>query len=560
MAWKGAVVLNGNPFLFNCHLPNLIPLLYNKLNIVYNCDVIYFISGIFMKKTILTLFITIAIFVSVAVLYLSIQYSPGYVYRLVRYNVADVFDYKFFKNNSLTPSQQPKAFPKQLKEAYVESLFADKVMSTGCNDFNDWIEKSQTTALIFLQNDTIIYEGYFNGFQRDSYFHSQSVAKSFISALIGFAIQDGFITGVDEPITAYLPELAERDERFKKITIKHLLQMQSGLKYIEAYLPLLNIHAPWHDEAIGYYHGNVRKLLLNKVKVDRTPGNDFQYNNYNTSYLGLIIERATHKSVSEYMTEKLWSPLMEYDAKFSVDQHDFEYMPSRLIARAIDYARFGSLFLNNGYHHAKSILPESWVKFSTQEDPTIPIDWYPDLWSYKCEHTYYGAQWWGHANCDATYQFFASGNLGQCIYVIPHQNTVIVRLGMSNQLFNDGDLWHIEKCIRYATFDQSLRENGASETIKTYKEERRRGDTNLTFDEKYIHNKAYTYLNSNHPNEALALFQLNVETYPNSWIVHKSLGEALLQTGDSIAAIRSFHKALELAPDEVTDQINILKN
>ena len=215
------------------------------------------------------------------------------------------------------------------------------IQRSGFKTFDEWAEKSQTTALIFIRKDTVLYEKYFNGFSRDSYFHSQSMDKSFISFLIGAAIDGGLISGVDDPMTKYIPELKDRNPDFEKITIKNLLEMHSGLKYFAGYFPGTYIHLPWHDEAVGYYHPNVRKLLLKKVDVAGEPGKAFQYNNYNTSYLGLIIERTTHKTVSEYLQERLWSEVMEYDALFSTDskKSGFEYMPSRLIASAIDYAR-----------------------------------------------------------------------------------------------------------------------------------------------------------------------------------------------------------------------------
>jgi CubicO group peptidase (beta-lactamase class C family) len=369
---------------------------------------------------------------------LSLKYSPVYVYRLVRYNVADVYDYTYFQNRTIEASDKAFPYHVSLDEEYLESLFQDRVLASGFSSFNEWANKSQTTALIMIRRDTILYEKYFNGFSRDSYFHSQSAAKSFISLLIGFAIEDGYIQSVDDPMSDYVPELLKRDSRFGKITIKNLLMMQSGLKYNEAFLPLVGIHAPWHDEALGYYHGNVRKLLLKKVKVGREPGQDFQYCNYNTSYLGLIIERATGKSVSEYLEEKLWSQIMEYDALFSIDSRKsgFEYMPSRLIARAIDYARFGQLFLHDGNWNGKQLISKEWVEESTLEDTTVPRDFYPDWMGEGCQRTYYKYQWWGHTNCDSTYQFFASGNLGQEIYILPDKDIVIVHCGNSLNHYN----------------------------------------------------------------------------------------------------------------------------
>jgi CubicO group peptidase (beta-lactamase class C family) len=276
------------------------------------------------------------------------------------------------------------------------------------------------------------------------------MAKSFISLLIGAAIDDGLILGVDDPMTEYIPELKERNPDFEKITIKNLLEMRSGLAYNTSYIPGTYIHAPWHDEAIGYYHPNVRKLLLKKVDIAHEPGKSFQYNNYNTSYLGLIIERATNKTVSEYLQEKLWSQVMEYDALFSIDskKSGFEYMPSRLIARAIDYARFGRLFLKEGNWNGKQVISKDWVLESTRENKSIPRDIYPDWFGGdNCNHVYYNYQWWGHANCDSTFQFAASGNLGQNIYVIPEKEIIIVHCGNSLEHYGDGDLWQVAELI-----------------------------------------------------------------------------------------------------------------
>ena len=103
------------------------------------------------------------------------------------------------------------------------------------------------------------------------------MAKSFISFLVGTAIDEGLINSVNDPMTKYIPELKERDMRFEKITIKNLLEMRSGLKYNTSYLFGTYIHAPWHDEAVGYYHNNVRKLLLKDVEIASKPGQQFQY-------------------------------------------------------------------------------------------------------------------------------------------------------------------------------------------------------------------------------------------------------------------------------------------
>lgn len=398
------------------------------------------------KRIFRTVVFTPFIILSITIIALSIKYSPTYVYRLITMNVADVYDYKNFDNHKIRGAKSTNTFISQPKEKYVESLFEKLVTNTGFNNFEEWANESQTTALIVIQRDTIIYEKYFNGFSRDSYFHSQSVAKSFISFLIGAAIDDGLIKSVDDPITNYVPELLQRDPRFQKISVKHLLEMRSGLAYNTGLIPFTNVHAPWHDEAVGYYHPNVRKLLLENVEISSEPGKDFQYSNYNTSYLGLIIERATHLTVSNYLEQKLWSKIMEYDALFSIDskESDFEYMPSRLIARAIDYARFGQLMLNEGNWYGNQIISKDWVLESTRENKSISREIYPRWFGTKEKRIYYNYQWWGHVNEDSTFHFYANGNLGQNIYIIPHKETVIVHCGNSLKHYSsDFDLWDV---------------------------------------------------------------------------------------------------------------------
>jgi len=400
-----------------------------------------------MKKIIKIIAITPFIVLFLFLIILAVKYSPTYVYRLITQNVADVYDYQLYENRTIKGAKDTFQFTKSIDNDYVEELFKERVSQSGFKTFDEWVKKSETTALIFIRKDTILYEKYFNGFTRDSYFHSQSMAKSFISFLIGAAIDDGLISNVNDPMTMYIPELEQRDVRFSKITIKHLLEMRSGLKYNTSYIPGTYIHAPWHDEAVGYYHPNVRKLLLKKVKIATEPGEDFQYCNYNTSYLGLIIERVTNKTVSKYLEEKLWSKTMEYDALFSIDskKSGFEYMPSRLIARAIDYARFGRLFLKEGNWNGTQIISKNWVLESTRENKSIPQNTYPKWFGDGCEKVYYTYQWWGHANCDATFQFAASGNLGQNIYVIPNKEIIIVHCGNSLEHYSDFDLWKIAK-------------------------------------------------------------------------------------------------------------------
>lgn len=506
-----------------------------------------------MKKIIKYSIATLVLIPIIFLVVLSIVYNPTYVYRLVFYNVGDVYDYKHFEKRVIKTNDSVFYFQKKIDENYVESLFDDEINSSGCNTFDEWVEKSKTTALIFIQKDTIRYEKYFNSFKRDSYFHSMSMAKSFISTLIGFAIEDGYISNINDPITKYIPELIDRDIRFEKISIKNLLMMQSGIKYYEGYFPGTFVHLPWHDEAIGYYHPDVRKLLLEDVEIGDEPGKTYQYNNYNTSYLGLIIERTTKKNVSDYLEEKLWTQIdTEYDALFALDskKSGFELMPSMLVARAIDYAKFGRLFLNNGNWNGKQVISKEWVSESTLEDKSIPRKYYPNYMGSGVNRTFYKYQWWGHVNNDSTYNFFAAGNLGQNIYVIPHEDIIIVHCGNSNALYNSkDDLWHIERLIKYKVFHHSVVKYGIKKAIKLYKKEKERNSDYLPFSEQIINTMGYGYLNNGKIDEAKLLFELNVESFPNSSNVYDSMGEAYMINGEYELAIEHYETSLVLNPE-----------
>ncbi|WP_319480923.1 serine hydrolase [uncultured Draconibacterium sp.] len=517
-----------------------------------------------MKRAIKIMLLIPILLIVLALVVLCIKYSPSYVYRLITQNVADVYDYQKYENRVINGSEDTFQFEKELDESYVESLFQDRVLGSGFKTFDEWAKKSQTTALIFIRKDTILYEKYFNGFESNSYFHSQSMAKSFISFLIGAAIDEGLISGVNDPMTLYIPELKERDPDFEKITIKNLLEMRSGLKYVTGYFPGTYIHLPWHAEAVGYYHPNVRKLLLKKVDIAREPGKTFEYNNYNTSYLGLIIERATNKTVSEYLEDKLWSQIMTQDALFSVDskKSGFEYMPSRLIARANDYARFGRLFLYEGNWNGKQIISKDWVVKSTRENKSIPREIYPDwLGGDNCNHTYYSYQWWGNTNCDSTFEFFANGNLGQQIYVIPDKEIIIVHCGNSLEYYGESDLMHAADCIRFNDFHQSITNIGVDETIKQYREKKKQFPSYQAFDEQFLIGKGYAFLNAGKIEDAQKIFALNIDTYPDSWTVYNNMGEAFQRGGEIDSAKFYYNKSLRMNPENnwATEKLEMLK-
>jgi CubicO group peptidase (beta-lactamase class C family) len=258
---------------------------------------------------------------------------------------------------------------------------------------------------------------------------SFSVAKSFTSALVGLAIQDGYIQSVDDPITRYLPELAKRDPRFEAITIRHVLLMASGLDYQEFRPFLLN-----GDDPLSTYYPDQRKITLENTHIIDPPGQYVHYHKYGPQLLGLILERTTGMPVTQYLQTRLWNPLgMEYGGSWSTDSlaSDFEKMETGVNARAIDFAKLGVLFLNGGAWQGKQVISKAWVDESTQ--PHFPDDYpayYPEWFASLPGQPYYKYMWWGIAREGGGYDFAAEGDKGQYIYVSPGRKLVIVRHGI----------------------------------------------------------------------------------------------------------------------------------
>jgi CubicO group peptidase (beta-lactamase class C family) len=146
----------------------------------------------------------------------------------------------------------------------------------------------------------------------------------------------------------------------------------------------------------------------------------------------MILERVTGRTISDYMSEKIWSLIgAEYPASWCLDskRSGFEHMESGFNACAIDFAKFGRLFLNNGRWEGKEVLPESWVIESTSPDPLDKRPWKNNQ-EWEQEGGYYKYHWWGIRNKDGSYDYAALGHLGQVIYIRPRDKSMALRFGM----------------------------------------------------------------------------------------------------------------------------------
>lgn len=370
---------------------------------------------------ILACLVALILFVAVLI------YPYEYVHRVLIWRKSDVGDYlNNFPSRQLVAPSNTFLFNEAPEGDFIAGQFESLLK---VDDFESFLEKENTQAFIVIRDDTILYEKYLNGTERDSLLTSFSVAKSFVSALIGIAINEGYIQSVNDPITDYLPELAARDPDFKNITIRHLLMMSSGLDYQESRWAFLN-----GDDPLTTYYPDQRKAALEFPQIVSPPGEYFNYNKYHPQLLGMILERTTGKTVTQYMQEKIWNPLgMEFAGSMSLDSESsgFEKMEAGVNARAIDYAKFGRLYLEKGEWEGEQIIPSAWIDESVQVDKKDHSSaHYPDDFGqeiYKSLNGYYKYMWYGFFREGDGFDFTAEGDHGQFIYVSPLKNLIIVR-------------------------------------------------------------------------------------------------------------------------------------
>jgi CubicO group peptidase (beta-lactamase class C family) len=355
-----------------------------------------------------------------------------YVARDMAWDGTDVWQVPKFPERAIANAPPAFRFRQNLSPQLFQTIEYEQGGQLKRASFDAFLESTQTTSFIVIQDDAIRIESYGGGYTRDSVVTSFSIAKSVTSALVGIAIDEGYIGSVDDPIIAYLPEL--RGRGLDGVTIRHLLTMSTGIRFVHKdEQPPLVRPLPLNDMAWATNFPNLRSLALSVKSDGQTPGVAFNYNNYYPQLLGLILERTTHRPVSAYLQEKLWQPLgMEYAASWSLDSREsgFEKMESGLNARAVDFAKFGALYLNNGTWNGRQIVPERWVAESTAPDPDDHRPWQV-AGNWKEASGYYKYLWWGVHRPDGSYVYLARGGLQQqWIYVSPRDRVVIVRFGL----------------------------------------------------------------------------------------------------------------------------------
>ncbi len=325
------------------------------------------------------------------------------VYKIIYHNLADLDDYKIFENRELKVSANP-----------FQWKHTTSTQRTLPYDLDKELQDLKTTALFVVKDDSILFEQYWEGYDSTTISNSFSMAKSYVSTLIGIAHHEGHIRSLDQPIGDFLTDFKQGKK--SKITLRHCLSMSSGLNWKEQYLN------PLSSVTQAYYGDDILKLI-SKLKVIKEPGKAFEYKGGDTQILAFVLEEIYKKNLSTIVTEKIWKPLgASNGALWSLDKKEgHEKASCCLNATARDFALLGRLFLKQGNWQGKQLLDSSYISLTT-----TPI-LLPDKEDKPTN--YYGYQWWLLPEYTLQKIYYARGVSGQYIIIIPKINTIIVRLG-----------------------------------------------------------------------------------------------------------------------------------
>lgn len=325
-------------------------------------------------------------------------------------------------SKKMLPADAPYTFPKG----------ADKVMPKHYTyegaekSFEQFFIETDTAALLVLQDGQIQFERYALTGGKEVPWVSMSVAKSFISTLVGIAIEEGHIQSIEDTMDKYIPDLS--GSAYDGVTIKDVLQMSSGASWNEDYSdPTCDVFR------LGAAVSGVSDLntFVTTTKREFPAGQLCRYNSTDTQALGSLLACATQKSVSEYMQEKLCTPLgMEYPSYWMTDHSGMEGVFAGLSMTARDFAKLGELFRNKGNWKGQQIISADWVERATRWDA-------PHLEPGKVEvggkkwTVGYGYQWWIPDGDRGA--FTGIGVYNQFVYVDPISKVTIVKLSANRQ-------------------------------------------------------------------------------------------------------------------------------
>jgi len=267
-------------------------------------------------------------------------------------------------------------------------------------------------GIMVVQDGRVRLQRYGLGATANTRWTSFSVAKSFTSTLVGAALRDGSIRSLDDKVTRYIPELAAG--AYRDVTVRQLLTMTSGVRWNEDYVDPTSDVAMMYD---GARQPGVPLLVsyMSPLPREFAPGERWVYKTGETDLIGILVTRATGKTLAAYLSEKIWKPYgMASDALWLKDEVDgTEAGGSGVSATLADYARLGQFLLDGGIANGKPALADGWIADATRKHADIGVP-----------GRGYGYQWWTYDNG----AFAGIGIFGQLLYVDPARHLVVVQM------------------------------------------------------------------------------------------------------------------------------------
>jgi len=312
-------------------------------------------------------------------------------------------------------------------------------------DTEAFLDLTDTAALLVLKDGAVVFERYMRTGGRNEQWLSMSVAKSFVSTLVGIAVEEGHIKSIEEPISDYLPEL--NGSAYEGVRIKDVLQMSSGAGWNEDYSdPDSDINRFGRIFALG---GSMNEFMTT-LERETEPGTLNHYNSNDTQVLGALVVKATGRSIADYMQEKLWNPLgAESDAFWLTDSEGMEMAFGGFNATARDYAKLGELFRNGGVWSGEQVVPAEWARAAVTPDAPHLL---PEAENGIPFPLGYGYQWWVLDGDEG--EFSGIGVYNQFVYVNPAHNVTIVKLSAFSDYAKDLEQTSYREEETFAMFRQ----------------------------------------------------------------------------------------------------------
>lgn len=316
------------------------------------------------------------------------------------HTTAFLSDYQYFDNTLLPPSQKPQPWPihKKYNSTQLPNEIEQKNAAWG------------TVAFLIIKNDSLYFEKYYDGYGVDSKSNSFSMSKSYIAAMLGKAIDEGYVKSIDQPVIDFIPEL--KGDYASQVTVGDLASMASGQRWDEAY------YSPTSVTTAAYFVEDLGQLILDQP-IEEQPGISFKYKSGTTQLLAMVIARATGKTLTEYLYESLWNPIgSEHESSWQVDskENGLEKAYCCIASNARDFARLGKLYKDFGKWNGERVLDSTFIAHSLKAQFEKSPQYGYSLWlkQFKGYNT-----------------FMMRGHLGQYVIVFPEENMILIRLGHS---------------------------------------------------------------------------------------------------------------------------------